>query len=89
MTKTKELTDVSGTPGMMTLQDLADKYQLTTLKISQILKEAEVAPAGKMPVLDAVSKKPSVGKPRLAFDEAQAAKAIEQVTNVKAAPAVA
>lgn len=85
MKKNKELENVSGKTGFITTKQLADKYQLKALKVSQILREADVQPTGKIPQLDAVSKRPSPGKPSLAYDETAALKAMEQVVSVPTA----
>ena len=87
--KTKDLKDVTGQTDVITIKELADQFSMTGLRVSQILKEAEVVPMGKIPQRDVVSGRPSPGKPSVAFNRAEAIDTVQKATSVKVGMAAA
>lgn len=83
MKKGKDLKDVTGQEGLMTVKAISEETKLVATKVSQILKDAGIEPVGKIPKRDPISKRPSVGKPMLAFERETALKAIQNATGIK------
>lgn len=74
----KALPMKAGDKTVATFENLAQKFSSDSMKISKIIKDANLSPVGKIPRLDS-SGNVKVGKPALAFDLKMASDIISAV----------
>jgi hypothetical protein len=79
----KTLPDATGNKSAVTIATLATEFSISSLKVSEALKAAGIAPIGKLPVMK--DGKPSVGKPTFAFDGKEARQAVSDTVVQKTA----
>lgn len=59
-----------------TIRQLGQEFLVTPLRVTEILREAEVWPVGKIPKRDPETQNKIKGKPELAYDPEAAQKAV-------------